>query len=67
MKIHRNLLWVQFSEEKRDQLRSDRTLSRLLLVEPTPGLFAVRLADREKLLERLEKLGVPPKLEGSRS
>lgn len=65
MKIHRNLIWVQLSAEKRDMLCADRVLSRLLLTEPALGLFAVRLSDREALLQRLEKLGIPPTIKGA--
>jgi len=62
MKVHRNLLWLRGEPALLDQIFADKTTGKLLVARPTPELCAVRVAARQQLLNRLERLGQVPEV-----
>lgn len=62
--VHAGFAWLTVEREAIPALDHDRDLKKLLLVSPAPGLYGCRAKDREKVLTRLAKLGLAPRIVG---
>ena len=62
VRVHRNLAWLVGDPATVGLLARDRELSKLLLTEVEPGLYAVHPRHAAKVAARLEKLGSPARL-----
>ena len=62
--VHAGLVWLRADAAALDLLLADAQLGRMVAARVAPDLAAVRVADRERVLARLAKLGQTPRIVG---
>ena len=62
--VHTGFVWITVEEALLARVEGDRDLAKYLVARPAPGVLGCREKDRDRVLARLAKLGIPPRLVG---
>ena len=62
--IHAGFVWITTDVQSWVLVEHDRDLKKWLIVSPEAGLFGCRAKDRDRVMARLAKLGLAPRLVG---